>query len=499
MAFVKTSTLTVGSSASGATPKVGTVFNPGPASANAANAANKQKPTNINGEKAPSGSLTIKAAVSRFIFKSADSAWGIALVQVSASSLTLVQQTRPASPPSKWSANEDRQAASGLIKAVGTFATTVEGVEMEMVGEWFVDKKYGLQFKLHSTKLDGSAINEKTKPDSIKRILMSFTGVGHAVASRIVDEFGGDGKAIADDLDAGCIRIATILDGMKYINGDEVVSSINGGWQSLSIDAGVLTFLYDCGLGAALASKITTHYKNKGWNCEMIKQKIMRNPYRLIDEFKGVSFTTADKMAIQLGTKMNSVARRAAAMHFVLNKAQMDGGHTWLDRRKVYDETLKLIAQPILSIEGAEIVGGWGGVQSVGSNATDSDISQEDFQPCEGLDGYGHDGDSEEAVAACYLCDGKRVIPNTTKWANRIEVRSVKLINDVNEDEENADWEEDRKAIEKKFTIVKVVKDGEMKEAIALTSAVRNEGVIANMLLSMVRSEAASEEENEND
>ena len=59
---------------------------------------------------------------------------------------------------------------------------------------------------------------------------------------------------------------------------------------------------------------------------------VERNPYRLIDDIKGIGFLRADSIARRMGLPIDSPSRvKAALLHCLVNEA-MNAGHTCLER-----------------------------------------------------------------------------------------------------------------------------------------------------------------------
>ncbi|MBT7669920.1 MAG: AAA family ATPase, partial [Bdellovibrionales bacterium] len=98
----------------------------------------------------------------------------------------------------------------------------------------------------------------------------------------------------------------------------------------------VMIFLQEHGISTLFAVKI---YKQYGEEAISI---VGENPYRLAQDFYGVGFFSADKVALALGFAPESPLRLAAAIRHILTAAR-EQGHCYLRRDQILDEVDQLL------------------------------------------------------------------------------------------------------------------------------------------------------------
>lgn len=280
--------------------------------------------------------IKFTGSLTKFLFKSTDSSWGIALLEIDDSFVQIVNQDKPKT-------NERFQNASNSIKCVGNFSSSTIGVSLEITGHWKVDPKFGLQFAIIHSKLTDNIISEQLSADAQRKLLISFPGVGEVTAAKIVNLFKGDARKLTEDLKEGAVKISAVVS-------PEVRKNIVEGWETLGKKAAILGWLYDLDLGPGIADRVLSIYDGRGWNHDLIKEKIRENPYRMIDDIRGVGFIISDRVALKLGYPADSDFRKIAAMEFILADAAQNGGHTWVLESDLMNACLKLISQPMFPL-----------------------------------------------------------------------------------------------------------------------------------------------------
>jgi exodeoxyribonuclease V alpha subunit len=75
-------------------------------------------------------------------------------------------------------------------------------------------------------------------------------------------------------------------------------------------------------------------------NPQILKQKLLKNPY-VITSISGISFKTADKIAIELNSGLReSEERLSAFISYYLNKLGNDKGHTWVEKEEIRNASI---------------------------------------------------------------------------------------------------------------------------------------------------------------
>ncbi len=197
-------------------------------------------------------------------------------------------------------------AVTGFIKIIEVGETVVFN------GYWVNDPKYGRQFKFQSYE---SVI--PTSLEGIKRFLSSkfIYGIGPVLAERIVEKFGGDTVKILDEKPDRLLRIKGIT--VKKL--EEIVS----GWSRHKHIRDIMIFLQTHDISPAYASKIYEKYTDE--TIDMMRS----NPYRLIDDIRGIGFIKADYVATKLGIAKDSYDRVRAGIMYCLNDL-IDKGHIYV-------------------------------------------------------------------------------------------------------------------------------------------------------------------------
>ncbi|MEY8200233.1 MAG: AAA family ATPase [Colwellia sp.] len=199
------------------------------------------------------------------------------------------------------------------------------GATIEFQGAWTIDHKFGRQFK-------ASAAMEK-KPAttaSIEKYLGSglIKGVGPKTASKIVRYFKGETLDIFD-------HDITRLTEVPGIARKKLVM-IELAWVEHKAIKDVMMFLQGHGISTLFAVKIYKEYGDKAISV------VTENPYRLANDFYGIGFFSADKVALSIGLGEDSQQRMIAAIKHVL-AASREQGHCYLTGQQIHSGIVELI------------------------------------------------------------------------------------------------------------------------------------------------------------
>ena len=211
------------------------------------------------------------------------------------------------------------------ITCVGFFKYADEGENVELKGDFTEHAVYGEQFKVESYE-----VKEPEDTISIIRYLGSgaIKGIGQALATRIVKEFGADTFRVIEE---DPLRLAGIK-GISERKAREIAVLVIEK-QDLRK---VMVFLQQYGISGILANKI---YKKYGNDCYRI---INENPYLLADDIDGVGFKTADEIASRVGIHMDSDYRIRSAVVYVLTDAAGEG-HCYLPKDELTRRSTELL------------------------------------------------------------------------------------------------------------------------------------------------------------
>ncbi|MDZ4768067.1 MAG: ATP-dependent RecD-like DNA helicase [Chloroflexota bacterium] len=203
---------------------------------------------------------------------------------------------------------------NGFVTVVGVLPDLSQGMELEFIGAWIEDPKYGRQFKA-----------ERCTPaaPSSREGLVAYLGgglvkgIGPKTAENIVRFLGKDALNI---LDRDPDRLFDVPK-LKRDHAEKLIMAWRQGQQSRR----ALIELQDMGISGAMASRII-----KDLGAE--SPKIVRdNPYTLADEVYGYGFMRADTVARGLGVTDDDPNRIRAGLRYTLNQAAFDG-HVYLPR-----------------------------------------------------------------------------------------------------------------------------------------------------------------------
>jgi exodeoxyribonuclease V alpha subunit len=230
-------------------------------------------------------------------------------------------------PTTGWSVlrvhplNAPQQQETVTVHQTKVFA----GATMEFIGAWTLDKKYGRQFKANK------AVEKKpASAASLEKYLGSglIKGVGPKTAKKIVKYFKQDTLEIFES----SINRLTEVPGIA----SKKLNMIEAAWTEHKAIRDVMMFLQHHGISTLFAVKIYKKYHD-----EVIKI-VTENPYQLANDFYGIGFFSADKVALSLGVAPDSPQRIIAAIKHVL-AASREQGHCYLTWPQINAGIIELI------------------------------------------------------------------------------------------------------------------------------------------------------------
>ncbi len=199
------------------------------------------------------------------------------------------------------------------------------GATMEFRGAWTLDPKYGRQFKATE------ALEKKPATTaSIEKYLGSglIKGVGPKTAKQIVNYFQKDTLDIFEQ----DIQRLTEVPGIAK----KKLDTIEQAWIEHRAIREVMMFLQGHGISTLFAVKIYKQYGDKAI------AMVTEDPYRLANDFYGIGFFSADKVALSIGLAIDSKQRMMAAIKHVL-AASREQGHCYLTEPQINAGVVELI------------------------------------------------------------------------------------------------------------------------------------------------------------
>ena len=211
--------------------------------------------------------------------------------------------------------------SSGSIETVTVHQTQVfAGATMEFYGAWTVHPQFGRQFKAEK------ALEKKpATAAALEKYLGSglIHGVGPKTAGKIVRHFREHTLEVFESDIARLVEVPGIA--------RKKLQMIEDAWREHRMVREVMMFLQGHGISTLFAVRI---YKKYGDEAIRI---VSGDPYRLANDFYGIGFFSADKVALSLGLAEDSEQRLAAAIKHVL-AAGREQGHCYLLSTQVVAE-----------------------------------------------------------------------------------------------------------------------------------------------------------------
>ncbi len=239
----------------------------------------------------------------------------------------IVQRVTYHNPENGWSVlkisqfNNPGQQDTVTVHQTKVFA----GATMEFRGAWTVHSQFGRQFKATE------AIEKKpATAAALEKYLGSglIYGVGPKTARKIVQHFQGTTLDIFENE----------IDRLTEVPGiaKKKLETIEESWREHRVVRDVMMFLQGHGISTLFAVRIYKKYGEKAIGI------VSDNPYQLANDFYGIGFFSADKVALSLGLAPDSDQRLSAAVRHVL-AAGRDQGHCYLTFPQIVAEVENLL------------------------------------------------------------------------------------------------------------------------------------------------------------
>lgn len=205
---------------------------------------------------------------------------------------------------------EIEDSAGEPVVVVGIIPYLGEGDKITAYGSWTNHPTYGRQFKAETF--------EKTLPAEEGDILRylasgSVKGIGPKTAQKIVEQFGTDSFSVIENHPEWLSEIPGIT--------KKKAEKISENFKSMSGARAVMMFCSDY-FTPQTAMKI---YQR--WGGAAV-DRIRNNPYRLCEDFRGISFSRADRIAMSMGLSADSDDRIIHGLTYVLQQEAIRSGHT---------------------------------------------------------------------------------------------------------------------------------------------------------------------------
>lgn len=222
-----------------------------------------------------------------------------------------------------------------LLTATGVMPMLNVGESVKLFGVFRNHATYGEQFEVSAF--------ERTMPENLDGILKylssgAIKGIGPSTARRLVLEFGADTLTV---LETDPARVAN-LKGISLKKAEDIS-------EQLKRVVGIRELMIYLSAYSVPASAAVRIWKKLGNNAVAA---IEENPYILCEEGIGISFETADTIALSKSCPQDARVRIRAALAFVLKHNRLNG-HTCLPQDKLIKATANLLEIDPLSCEAA--------------------------------------------------------------------------------------------------------------------------------------------------
>ncbi len=223
------------------------------------------------------------------------------------------------------------------IVITGCLPFIENGDSLKVFGKYVTHPDYGEQFKVETF--------EKIMPETeeaLERYLAGgiISGVGPATAKKIVDRFKEETINVLRFEPEKLSRIK----GINIEKASKISEEFNEKWDLWQI----VGFLERFGISAQNSKKV---YQKFGKDAIV---EIEENPYMLLDITYGVDFKKIDKMALDLGVKVNSMQRIESAIKYSLAISSQNG-NTCVEEENLIEFVINLLDVQREDIEDALI------------------------------------------------------------------------------------------------------------------------------------------------
>ena len=204
---------------------------------------------------------------------------------------------------------------------VGSIDPIVIGDYVVASGEYILHPNYGKQFKADYIRRDVPT-NVNTYADYL---VTSISGIGSTIAKRIVKHFGCETFNVIEKKHK---KLADI-NGISLKKAEKIYEQFMSNQTSREEQM----FFIELGLKSYIG-KLKKQYGSQ------VKEIIYTNPYKLIDDIKGIGFAKADEIAQKSGIPKTSVFRIYHGILFVLESNISAKGNVYLPKNILIEEAV---------------------------------------------------------------------------------------------------------------------------------------------------------------
>lgn len=226
------------------------------------------------------------------------------------------------------------ETEDGEITVVGPLPATEINKNFILNGEIVYHERYGEQFKINTARIS----MPKTKTGIIKYLSSGLIPhIGKITAKKIVNHFGENAIEIIEEDPYRLLEIKGI--------GKKRIKKIAESLMSQKNSREIILFLQDMGFTIGQATRIYMRYQDD------TIEEVTRDPYKLIEDIRGIGFLIADRIAIQNGVAPDSEFRIYSAIKYTLGQASINNGDCFLYTDDLVIRTAEMLGIPSESVE----------------------------------------------------------------------------------------------------------------------------------------------------
>ncbi len=213
-----------------------------------------------------------------------------------------------------------------LVTIIGTFTSPVVGESLICEGTWTRHPEWGPQLSVtryETVRPSTAAAIEKYLGSGL------IKGVGKVTAKRIVAMFGTTTFDIIEREPKKMLAVAGLS--------TKQIESIQAAWVEQSEIRNIMVYLQSHDVSPLMADKIYKTYKDQAIAV------VETNPYRLAYDIWGVGFSSADKIARNLGIALDDPRRIQAGLVYCMNQATERSGNVYQTRDQLAQVASELL------------------------------------------------------------------------------------------------------------------------------------------------------------
>lgn len=191
------------------------------------------------------------------------------------------------------------------------------GLRVKFIGQYNTHQKYGERF--HASQCE--VMVEAGRDGVVKYLITNVPTIGPATAAKLYGEFG-------DDLPRILSEEPEKIRALKYLRAEQI-NSILDEWAIASESRTISIFLSNVGFTGNQIRRVISHFGVTG-----LVDRIKKDPY-ILDQCPGISFITADSVAMHLGLNRDSTERVCSMLLYAMKSLGDQEGHTWFTPNQI--------------------------------------------------------------------------------------------------------------------------------------------------------------------